>query len=130
MKPKTRSARGRGRATRREPPSPRKVAETISDTLEALNITPKARKQRKIAEKPGEGDRVDKPATVREEITEGETPQGVKKGDWSSADEARLIELWQEEDHLYNKTNPNYRNAQLKSLALDRLATDLNREGK
>lgn len=129
MRPKTRSARGRGRPTHREPAGSEKISETISETLAALEIGPnpgKSPKQRKVmaAQREVDGNVAGGSGTGGNIDGEG------AKAEWSTQDEARLVELWQEEEHLYNKTNKEYRNAQLKIIALERIAADLNKDGK
>lgn len=56
--------------------------------------------------------------------------QPSRSQDWTDDDEALLCDLWKEERHLYDKADKNYRNAQLKSATLTRIAVQLNKEGK
>lgn len=49
--------------------------------------------------------------------------------DWSAEDEGQLVEMWRNEEYLYNKALPDYRNALKKDIAIKRIATNLNKEG-
>lgn len=138
MRPRTRSSRGRGRGTR---PENENVSESVRQSMESLNLGRKSPKKRKVAV--GAGDSGEGGHDTREAARpEAGTGSGLgdnmdeeslhfpARTEWSSHDETLLVELWQEEDHLYNKTNKNYRNAVLKNRTLQRIAAELNKDGK
>lgn len=132
MKPKTRSTRpaaGKGRGG--EKANSQTTAETISQTLEKLNLGPKARKQRRVVtESDSEPEDTELGAVGMADNGETRVNKKATTGSsWSEQDEAKLIELWQVEDHLFDKTSKDYRNALMKTRTIERMAAELNKDG-
>ena len=55
---------------------------------------------------------------------------GSKTKLWTESKESYLIQLWQEEKHLYDVEDPNYRDGDMRTRALKRFAAALDLDGE
>lgn len=68
---------------------------------------------------------------ARKQLMPSDTENSPWKGPtWSAENEELLVQLWEEEEHLYNLRHEDYRDPRKKLISLQRIAAALNMNGK
>lgn len=121
MPPKTKAASRKGKKTKNDGTEERRSEERERQAAEQEREGERA----EGGEEEGSGVQSDAEST-----TSATGKQNLSRYDFSSEEEARLVEFFEQHDEFYNKGNPKYSNTQYKRKVLDQMAAELNSDGE